>query len=43
MEYDRVVLTTFLRREEVYRRLLENRVPEEKILAIYEVPSVKGD
>ena len=42
MAYDRVVLTTFLRREEVYRRLLENRVSEEKILAIYEVPSVRS-
>lgn len=40
MDYDRVVLSTFLRREEVYRSLLENRVPEDKILAIYDLTSV---
>jgi DNA-binding MarR family transcriptional regulator len=40
MDYDRVVLTTFLRREEVYKSLLANKVSEEKILAIYDLPSV---
>jgi len=40
MDYDRVVLSTFLRREEVYQSLLENRVSDEKILAIYDLPSV---
>ena len=40
MDYDRVVLSTFLRREEVYKSLLENRVSDEKILAIYDLPSV---
>jgi len=39
-EYDRVILSTFLKREEVYRRLLENGVSGEKILAIYDIPSV---
>ena len=37
MDYDRMILSTFLKREQVYRRLLENRVSEEKILAIYDV------
>jgi hypothetical protein len=37
-EFDRIVLSTFLRRREVYQKLLENRVPEEKILAIYDLP-----
>jgi DNA-binding MarR family transcriptional regulator len=40
MDYDRVVLSTFLRREEVYQSLLENKVSDEKILAIYDLPSV---
>ena len=40
MDYDRVVLSTFLRREEVYQSLLENRVSDEKILAIYDLPAV---
>lgn len=40
IEYDRVVLSTFLRREEVYQSLLENMVSEDKILAIYNIPSV---
>jgi DNA-binding MarR family transcriptional regulator len=39
-DYGSVVLSTYLRREEVYRNLLENMVSEEKILAIYDVPSV---
>jgi DNA-binding MarR family transcriptional regulator len=39
-EYDRVILSTFLKREEVYRRLLENSVSGEMILAIYDIPSV---
>ena len=38
-EYDRVILSTFLRREEVYRRLMENGVSGETILAIYDIPS----
>ena len=38
INYDRVVLSTFLRREEVYRSLLENSVSAEKILAIYDLP-----
>ncbi len=36
-EYDGVVLSTFLRRKEVYQRLRENSVAAEKILAIYDV------
>jgi len=40
MDYDRVILSTFLRREEVYKSLLANKVSEEKILAIYDLPSV---
>ena len=40
MDYDRVILSTYLRREEIYRKLLVNRVFEEKILAIYDLPSV---
>jgi len=40
IDYDRVVLSTFLRREEVYQGLLENRVSDEKILAIYDLPLV---
>ncbi len=40
MDYDRVVLSTFLRRNEVYQGLLENRVAEDKVLAIYDLPSV---
>jgi len=40
LDYDRVVLSTFLRREEVYQSLLKNRVSEDKILAIYDIPSV---
>lgn len=41
LDYDMVVLSTFLRREAVYQSLLENGVPDEKILAIYDVQSVK--
>jgi DNA-binding MarR family transcriptional regulator len=41
IDYDRVILSTFLRREEVYKGLLENRVSAEKVLAIYDLPSVK--
>jgi hypothetical protein len=37
VEYDRIVLSTFLRRREIYQKLLENRVSEEKVLAIYDV------
>jgi len=40
IDYDMVVLSTFLRKEEVYQSLLENRVSDEKILAIYDLPSV---
>lgn len=40
-EYDRVILSTFLRREEVYWRLMENGVSGEKILTIYDTPSVR--
>ena len=40
-DYDKVVLSTYLRRGEVYRKLIENMVSEEKILAIYDVPTVK--
>lgn len=40
MDYDRVILSAFLRRDEVYQRLLENRVSEDNILAIYDIPSV---
>ena len=40
-EYDTVVVSTFLRREEVYRRLMENGVSGEKVLAIYDLTSVK--
>jgi len=40
VDYDKVVMSTFLRREEVYHSLLENRVSDEKILAIYDLPSV---
>jgi DNA-binding MarR family transcriptional regulator len=36
-EYDGVVLSTFLKRKEIYQRLLENGVAAEKILAIYDV------
>jgi len=36
-EYDGVVLSTFLKRKEIYQRLLENSVAAEKILAIYDV------
>jgi DNA-binding MarR family transcriptional regulator len=36
-EYDGVVLSTFLKRKEIYQRLLENGVATEKILAIYDV------
>ena len=41
VDYDRVILSTFLRREEVYQSLMENRVSDEKVLAIYDLPSVK--
>ena len=41
MDYDRVILSTFLRKEEVYKSLLQNRVSAEKILTIYDLPSVK--
>lgn len=41
IEYDRVILSTFLRRDMVYQSLLENRVPKDRILAIYDIPSVK--
>jgi DNA-binding MarR family transcriptional regulator len=41
MEYNRIILSTFLKREEVYQSLLANRVSEEKIRAIYDVASVK--
>lgn len=41
IDYDRVVLSTFTRRKEVYQSLLENRVSDEKILAIYDLPLVK--
>lgn len=37
VEYGGVVLSTYLRREEIFQKLLEHRVPEEKILAIYDV------
>ena len=40
IDYDSVVLSTFFRREEIYQSLLENRVSDEKILAIYGPPSV---
>ena len=40
VQYDRVILSTFLRREEVYARLMEYNVSREKILAIYDIPSV---
>jgi len=40
-DFDNVILSTYLRREEVYQKLLENMVSEEKILAIYDVPSFK--
>ncbi len=40
IDYDRVVLSTFLRKEEVYQSLLENRVPDDKILSIHDLPSV---
>jgi len=36
-EYDGVVLSTFLKRKEIYRRLLEHGIAAEKILAIYDV------
>ncbi len=36
-EYDGVVVSTFLRRKEVYQKLLENSVAAEKIFAIYDV------
>ncbi len=39
-DFDRVVLSTFLRREEVYQSLLDNRVSDDRILSIYDVPSV---
>lgn len=39
-DFDRVVLSTFLRREEVYQSLLENGVSDDRILSIYDVPSV---
>jgi len=41
IDYDRVVMSTFIRREEVYQSLLKNRVSDEKILAIYDLPSIK--
>jgi DNA-binding MarR family transcriptional regulator len=42
-EYDSVVLSTFLRRKEIYQRLLENGIAAEKILAIYDIhQSVEG-
>ena len=40
MDYDRVVLSTFLRRDVVYQSLRENRVSEDRILAIYDLPLV---
>jgi DNA-binding MarR family transcriptional regulator len=40
MDYDRVVLSTFHRRDVVYQSLLENGVSDDKILAIYDLPSV---
>lgn len=39
-EYDRVIVSTFLKREEVYQRLMEYNVSGEKVLAIYDIPSV---
>ncbi len=36
-EFDNVVLSTFLKRKEIYHKLLENSVAAEKILAIYDV------
>lgn len=39
-EYDRIILSTFLKRDEVYRRLMQNSVSGEEILAIYDIPSV---
>ncbi len=40
LDYDKVILSSFLRREEVYQSLLKNRVSEDNILAIYDLPSV---
>jgi DNA-binding MarR family transcriptional regulator len=37
-DYDKIVLSTYLRREEIYRKLLDNMVSEDKILAIYDLP-----
>lgn len=41
IDYDRVILSTFLRRDAVYQSLLENRVSEDRILAIYDLQSVR--
>jgi DNA-binding MarR family transcriptional regulator len=38
-DFDRVVLSTFFRREEVYQGLVANRVPQDRVLAIYDIPS----
>lgn len=40
MDYDKVVLSTFHSRDMVYQSLLENRVSEDRILAIYDLPLV---
>ena len=39
IDYDSVVLSTFLRRDEVYHSL-RDRVSDERILAIHDLPSV---
>jgi DNA-binding MarR family transcriptional regulator len=36
-EYDRVVLSTYLRRKEIYQRLRENGVAAEHIITIYDI------
>lgn len=36
-DYDRVILSTYFRKEEIYRKLLNNMVPVDKILTIHDV------
>ncbi len=37
IDCDRVILTTFIKRDNVYEKLLENSVPREKIHTIYQI------
>ncbi len=37
IDCDRVILTTFIKRDNVYEKLLENSIPREKIHTIYQI------